>query len=69
MREDTLERNYTVIDSGLFDGIRWWLYEDKELGDEAPSIATNGDKYVYTWEDLTYTVEHLYEEYEIYYLD
>lgn len=69
MRIDTIERTYHLIDTQDINGQRWHLYEENEMGDEAPGIATNGHIYVYTWEDLHYTVEHLHEEYVIYELD
>jgi hypothetical protein len=38
----------------------WWtLWEHSELGDEAPMIATNGNVYVYTQDDLETTVDCL----------
>lgn len=68
MTVERLRREYYEIDSKRINGQMWWLMESNECGEEEV-IATNADKYVYTEESLDYTVEHLEDEYEIYYLD
>lgn len=51
---------------GVLIKILWTLWESNYYGDEAPAVATNGQVYVYTNDDLETTVDCLvnYTQYE-----
>ena len=68
MKRQEFRENYHLVDEYEQDfgnfAMEWRLYEHNEFGEDVPMIATNGPKYVYTWESLEYTVNHL-DEYEV----
>ena len=67
----SIEKDYHMIDSSFMNGERWRLYEHDFYGEEVRCIAVNLTKgvYTYTWETLTYTIENLDEEYELFKLN
>ena len=68
MTRQEFRENYHKVDTYLQDlgcvEMEWRLHEHNEFGEDVQMIATNGPKYVYTWESLEYTVNHL-DEYEV----
>ena len=62
-----IEKDYTCIDSCIYNGEYWRLYEHDIYGDEIWAIAVNFSKkvYTYTYENLEYTIENI-EEYELF---
>lgn len=63
-----IKSEYYVLDTAIYDGDAWELYEHEEYGDERKMIAVNVTKgyYTLTWECLSYTVANLADEYELY---
>jgi hypothetical protein len=69
---EELRKEYHKIDEywkwqnkGVLIKVLWTLWENNYDGEDVPAIATNGQKYVYTNDDLETTVDCL-ENYTVY---
>lgn len=66
-----IRKMYHEIDRQYYMGCLYIMYEDNFYGDSAMYLVVNVKRgwYVYTYEDLSYTIHNIVNEYEIHFID
>ena len=59
---------YHLIETRLYEGRTWYIYEHDYYGEDEEMIITDGNIYVYSGESFIYTMENL-DEFVVYRFD